>query len=65
MIFLHFIKHLESNHQQLWGQWSEREKDGLEQKRCPIKKKFGPILNAIFNFFGIIVWYPKDDPHQK
>jgi len=59
-------KHLETNHQQVWKEWIEQEKDGGEiKKRRASKKRCGPTPSTISSFFGSIVLYNKDDPHQK
>ncbi len=56
-------KHLKSNHQQLQAKWNEQKKVGLEivgfKERCFANKRFGPIPNIIYVFFGSCVSYNK------
>jgi hypothetical protein len=42
-----FQKHLELLHRQLWSEWVDQEKDGLNAKKIPSKKKFGPTPSNI------------------
>jgi hypothetical protein len=59
-----FHKHLETNHHELEGWWSEQNKGGPKAKKQPTKKWSTSTLVIISNF-SIFVCYPKNDPHQK
>jgi len=60
-----FQNHLELLHRQLWNEWVDQEKDGLNAEKQLSKKRFNSTSSNISNFFANVIPYSKDNPNQK
>jgi hypothetical protein len=61
---LAFQKHLEMIHRKNWIEWIEWENFTRFENRKSTKKKSSPTPSNIASFFGCIVPYSKNYPHQ-